>query len=301
MDTPITLTSAAPVGRPSLTRGIDFKDHGNVLGNGPRPRARSCPSPIPAVSNLLLGWFTWYSGRYVRRHFHSVRVSRLGLPPSSNLPLVFYSNHASWWDPLVGLVLKAEWFPERSLFTPIEAAMLQRYKMFGKLGFFGVEQRSRRGAVQFLRTAETILETPGHILAITPQSRFADVRERPVRFQAGLGHLAARAKRALFVPFVTEYVFWEERLPEILVRFGETASVGCGQNVASTPDEWTRLFEHRLEAAQDALARESQQRDPGAFKDLLRGGAGQGGIYDAWRRLQAKVSGKQFRKEHGDK
>src|SRR5579859_5789895 len=60
---------------------------------------------LPRISSPLLRWFTWYSRRYVRRHFHSVRVSRSGLPPASKLPLVIYSNHAAWWDALVCLVL----------------------------------------------------------------------------------------------------------------------------------------------------------------------------------------------------
>jgi 1-acyl-sn-glycerol-3-phosphate acyltransferase len=264
-------------------------------------RSQGSYTSIPAVSRPLLNWFTWYSRHYIRRHFHSVRISRSGLPPATKLPLVIYSNHASWWDPLVGLVLKSEFFADRTLFAPIDAAMLGRYRMFAKLGFFGVEQHSRRGAVQFLRAAEAVLKSPQHLLAVTPQSRFADVRERPVRFEAGLGHLATRVERALFVPFVAEYVFWEERLPEILVRFGEPVEVRREHTSALTPDGWTQQFEQKLQAAQEALAIDSQRRDPTAFETLLSGGAGQGGIYDWWRTLKAKVRGEAFNREHGRK
>ena len=249
----------------------------------------------------LLRWFTWYSRRYARRHFHSVRVSRSGLPPASKLPLVIYSNHASWWDALVCLVLKEEFFRGRTAFAPIDAAMLERYKMFRRLGFFGVEQHTRRGAIQFLRTAETVLQSPGHLLAVTPQGRFTDVRERPVQFEAGLGHLAARVRHALFVPFVVEYVFWEERLPEILVRFGESVEVRREHAAAFEPAYWTKLFEGKLAGAQDALAAESQRRDPDDFQRILRGGAGQGGIYDWWRGFRAKLRGETFNREHGRK
>ena len=31
---------------------------------------------LPPVSSWWLGWFTWYARRYLRRHFHSLRVSR---------------------------------------------------------------------------------------------------------------------------------------------------------------------------------------------------------------------------------
>jgi 1-acyl-sn-glycerol-3-phosphate acyltransferase len=215
--------------------------------------------------------------------------------------MVFFSNHASWWDALVCLVLKAEFFPKRKAFTPIDAAMLERYKIFRKLGFFGVEQRSRRGAIKFLRTAENILREPDSLMAITPQSRFADARERPVRFESGLGHLATRVERAMFVPMAMELVFWEERLPEILVRFGDAIEITAEHSLAFESKYFTSLFEQKLQATQDALAVEAQRRNPDDFETILRGGAGQGGIYDLWRGLKAKLRGEKFSKEHGTK
>lgn len=257
---------------------------------------------LPRISPLLLRWFTWYCRGYLRRHFHALRVSTNGLPPdTAGSPLVIYTNHASWWDPLVGLVIKDTFFSERSLFAPIDAAMLARYRMFAKLGFFGVEQGSRRGAVQFLRTSEAILQSPQSLLAVTPQSRFADVRERPVKFRAGLGHLATRVDRAAFLPMAAEFVFWEERLPEVLVRFGEPVEVRRDRATAFTHDYWTELFEQKLEATQDALSLEAQRRNASEFKTLLLGGAGQGGVYDLWRALKARLRGESFIKEHGRK
>jgi 1-acyl-sn-glycerol-3-phosphate acyltransferase len=257
---------------------------------------------LPQVSRPLLRWFTWYSRRYVRRHFHAVRISLKGWPPPTlELPLVIYSNHASWWDALVCLVLKEQFFPGYTAFAPMDAAMLARYKFFGRLGFFGVEQHSRRGAVQFLRTGKAILESPRNILAITPQGRFVDVRQRPVCFESGLGHLATRVQRALFVPFAAEYVFWEERLPEILVRFGEPVVLQGRHRPAFAPRDWTKLFEEKLTDTQGALAAEAQRRNPAEFQVMLRGGAGPGGVYDLWRSLKSKWRGEIFRKEHGDK
>jgi len=257
---------------------------------------------LPRISPLLLRWFVWYSRRYIQRHFHSLRIALAGLPPDpQGRPLVIYSNHASWWDVLVCLVLKDEFFKERNLFAPMDATALENYKMFRRLGFFGVERGSRRGAVQFLRTADAILKSPAPLLFVTPQSRFADVRTRPVRFEAGLGHLAARAGDAVFVPVVGEYVFWEERLPEILVRFGQAVTVDQPLAAQFGSDAWTHLFERKLEAAQDALAVEVKLRQPENFQTILRGAAGQGGVYDWWRACAAKLRGETFHKEHGHK
>ncbi len=273
------------------------KRRSKTLMAGPRAY-----SELPAISRPLLAWFTWYSRRYIRRHFHSLRLSISGLPPdTAGRPLVIFTNHASWWDPLVGLVIKESCFGDRTMFTPIDAAMLQRYRMFAKFGFFGVEQGTRRGAVQFFRTSQSILSHPNHLLAVTPQGRFADVRERPVRFQSGIGHLAAQVDGALFLPMATEFVFWEERLPEILVRFGEPIGVSRTNRASRSAEAWAAMLEQQLTTNLDALAIEANRRDPSDFRTILSGGAGQGGIYDLWRALKAKVRGESFVKEHGTK
>lgn len=281
--------------------------HGALGSTGVFPQSDISRRParremLPPVSAPWLRWFTWYSRRYCRRHFHSLRVSRSGLRPElPALPLVIYSNHASWWDALVCLVLKEQFFGAYQAFAPIDSAMLERYKFFGRLGFFGVEKNTRRGARQFLRMSDIILRSPRHLLALTPQGRFADARERPVRFAAGLGHLAARESPAVFVPLAIEYVFWEERLPEILVRFGEPIVAGGGHRTRQRPEAWTGFFERELARTQDVLAAESQRRCPEDFETLLRGGAGQGGVYDLWRAFKAAWRGESFQKEHGNK
>ena len=256
---------------------------------------------LPVASPILFRWFTSYARRYLRRHFHSLRVSRAGLPPRDcELPMVamvVFANHASWWDPLLWLALKSEFFPSRRAFSPIDAEALKRYKILSRLGFFGVEQKTGRGAVQFLRTAEKILRQPGHILALTPQGRFVDPRERPVRFEQGLGHLAARVERVVFVPMASEFVFWEERLPEILVRFGQPISA----EEINDAESGTVFFQRHLELVQNALATESKRRDPNDFQTILRGRAGQGGIYDWYRAARAKLVGEKFVREHGAK
>jgi hypothetical protein len=137
---------------------------------------------------------------------------------------------------------------------------------------------------------------------MTPEGRFSDPRQRPVQLQPGLGALARRLDGVAFVPLAIEYVFWEERFPEILLRFGEVVPVSsCDlDNEAHT----TRFARH-LQRTQDALAREACRRDPAAFETLLRGRVGVGSIYDAWLALRFYWRGagyeKACRRAHGAK
>lgn len=260
-----------------------------MTGDGGRP---------PEISPRLLALFGRYGERYLARHFHAVRLSRARSPEiAADAPLIVYLNHPSWWDPMVCLQIALRLFPERRHHAPIEAAALERYRFFARLGFFGVEAGTARGARGFLETGRRILERPDAALWITAGGRFCDPRERPVRLRSGLGHLLRQLERATVLPLALEYPFWEERFPEALARFGEEVLVEeeLGRNAGA----WTALLESRLEAAQDALAAEALARDPETFESLVGGSAGVGGLYDLWRRLRAKLRGEAFRAEHG--
>ena len=252
---------------------------------------------IPQISPLLLQWFNRYIRFYLRRSFHAIRVSRAGRPIAApETPLVIFLNHPSWWDPLICLFLAYTLFPDRLHYGPIDAAALARYRIFARMGFFGVTPGTTRGAVTFLRVSQAILSQPKTVLWITPEGQFTDPRQRPTHIQSGISHLAARLDCGVFLPLALEYPFWEERFPEVLARFGEGVGVEPGRHI----DDYTTLFSHQLETTQDALAQDACHHDPTAFDVLLSGSVGIGGVYDIWRSLQARWRGETFRKSHGE-
>jgi 1-acyl-sn-glycerol-3-phosphate acyltransferase len=261
------------------------------LSKTPRVAANAA---IPQRSEFLCRWFSWWVRGYLAKHFHAVRLAcgtQLSVP--ADAPLVIVLNHPSWWDPLIGVVL-AGLFPERTHYAPMDARMLNRYRLFKKLGFYGVEQGSR-GAAAFLRTSVAILSQPGATVWITAQGRFADPRVRPPGLRSGVGHLVQRLPHGFMVPLALEYPFWEERLPEALARFGFPVPVGAGVGLSAS--ESVERIEVGLAATQDALTADALWRDPAAFITLLRGKVGIGGIYDRWRRFAARLRGE--RSGHG--
>ena len=253
----------------------------------------------PHVSRRLVRLFTRYSRGYVRRHFHGVRIlkSHKMVADFRRLPAVVYLNHASWWDPLICLLLAAEYFPNRDSFAPIDAAALQKYRFLEKLGFFGIDPSSARGAATFLRTAGNLLDSPERMLWVTPQGKFTDVRTRPVAFRGGLAALAARVGPTVFLPMALEYTFWEERLPEVLVAFGTPLFSQQHQNSCGVTD-WNAAFEATIADTQDALAEASQRREPDDWEILFRGGAGTTAVYDLWRQARAAIRREGFSAEH---
>ena len=261
-----------------------------------RERAKQAPE----ISPLLLSMFEKYTGRYLARHFHALRLSQAQRPDPMAIrgkPLIVYFNHPSWWDPLICLRLAEQFFPDRKNYAPMDASALTKYPFFERLGFFGVELGSARGARRFLSVSQQVLSQPDSALWIAAEGQFTDPRARPVRLRSGIGHLAVRVRQAVLLPVALEYPFWEERTPEALARFGEEIPAGEAGLKAT---DWTAVLETRLQKALDALAADALARDPGRFDVLLGGTAGVGGVYDAWRRLKARFRGERFSPEHGD-
>jgi 1-acyl-sn-glycerol-3-phosphate acyltransferase len=249
-------------------------------------------SEAPPISSWTLRFFTHVVRRYFRKHFRSVLVQHGQRLQHTKGPLIVYLNHSSWWDPMVGVLLARTLLPERNHYAPMDAAELKRYAILRKVGLFPVETGTARGAAQFLHGSQRVLRDGG-VLWVTPQGRFADVRESPLAFKEGLAALIVRMGGATVVPLAIEYTFWDERLPEVLVRFGEPAYLeACG----------TAELTHKLEAALAAemleLQKSSLARDSRMFEVLLTGGRGTGGFYSIGMRLRAIFAGKKDDLDH---
>lgn len=251
----------------------------------------------PAISRPLLHWFLRYARFYVCRHMHSVRVSQeQNLVRVCGRPLLLYMNHPSWWDPMTAAVLAARYLPNYSHYTPIDAAALEKYRFFKKLGFFGMTCNSFESQRRLLDIASQVLSRPDSALWITPQARFSDVRERPLLLGSTLPHLVRKAPVCAVVPVAIEYSFWEESKPEVLVRFGDPINAENLQDPAYAQ----QALQSALERSLDALSNAAIARDASAFSTILSGKSGIGGVYDVWRRAKALLTGSTFHPEHGE-
>lgn len=247
----------------------------------------------------MLSCFLRYIQWSLKRHFHGVYLAPGSKPPQfePHQPLIVYLNHASWWDPLLMLWLGALLYPGRRQYGPMDAAQLERYSFFKYLGVFGVRQGGNLAARSFLRNAESLLSRQGSMLWLTPQGRFADIRERPVRFAPGLSHLATRLPEAVFIPLSFEYTFGQERHPEIFIRFGTSQKgIQLGANAHSAQS----ALEQAMEANQDALKDAVCVRAPGLFTPLLSGHGGASFPYDLWRKFKAAITGTSVNLNHGN-
>jgi hypothetical protein len=198
---------------------------------------------------------------------------------------------------MVSILLAERLMPERTHYAPMDAEALARYQILQKVGIFPVEMKTTRGAAQFLRTSEAILACGG-VLWVTPQGRFVDSQTRPLLFKSGLAALAVRLATAngdcTVLPLAIEYPFWDELLPEVLLRFGDPVRVLGGQRAEAVN---AKLID-ALDTTMCELRQLAAARDAAAFTTLLRGNLGVGGIYAFCKRLRSLASRQPYQREH---
>jgi 1-acyl-sn-glycerol-3-phosphate acyltransferase len=251
----------------------------------------------PHISRRVLRFFRGIVRGYFRRNFHAVRASGSEHASGVSGPLIVYANHSSWWDPMVAFLLGEALFPGRDHYAPMDASALARYRILTRLGIFPVEINSTRGAVQFLRMGECILSAGG-VLWITPQGRFADVREQPLVFKPGLaalaGRVAAKYGSCTLLPLAIEYPFWDERLPECLLRVGPLITIDASFSSGAIEQALGSALQHEM----SWLASAAIARSPVPFATLVTGSAGTGGFYALARRIKAMLLRRPYVAEH---
>lgn len=258
-------------------------------------KEKESTTPAPRISHFWKWGFQGFCRRFVRKHFNRFRVVRDSIPDFDPFDSVTcFVNHASWWDPIVAIMLTDLFHDGRSFYAPIDAEALEKYTLFRKLGFFGVERGTVSGVRSFLQTSRSILDDPRNSLWISPSGGFNDVRQH-APFEPGLGHLAASPRERFFVPVAIEYPFWHERNPEILVMYGKPIR---NSHWNLDKREWTNFFEACLGETQSALALYSIERREECFENVLTGRAGVGGLYDMLRRVRCHLKQEPYVATH---
>ena len=252
---------------------------------------------VPPISRPLLLFFRRIVRGYFHRHFHAVRIAHVERMRATNGPLIVYANHSSWWDPMVCFLLAEKLLPNRRHYAPMDSSALEKYGILKKIGIFPVEMERSRGAIQFLRTGEAILQQGG-VLWVTPQGRFCDPRERPLKLKPGMATLAARVAAmhgcCTLLPLAIEYPFWDERLPETLLYLAEPLQIEAGQ----VAEEIQVTAAAALQEAMNQMEQLALARNAAGF-DLLAGGSlGAGGFYGIGHRIIAFLKGRPYIAEH---
>ncbi len=261
-----------------------------------KPQRSHAALTPPVIAKRSLALFELYLSWFVPRHFHALRITNAKRFPSAAHPLIVCINHASWWDPILILLLTRHLAPGRFAFAPMEAAALEHYGFFRKLGAFPVDNTSIRAGTHFLRQAAAVLSGPSSILWMTPEGKFTDPRQRPLAWKSGTAALTRHIGDCTVVPLAIEYIFWDERLPEVLCNIGEPIHFTSADT--STTEQRSALLQKAMTLHQDELASLAATRDASHFGPVFAGRAGVSPVYNLWLRAKSIFSRRPYIAEH---
>lgn len=225
--------------------------------------------------------FRVYNKCNLRKHFFSVRVAGLRHIHALDRtqPIIFYGNHSNWWDGLVEHFLATEVF-DLDLRLMMEEKQMERYKFFRWCGAFSVNRDSPKEAVQSMRYASSLFNTPGRALWIYPQGRLLPNDVRPLEFFTGIARIIQLIGRPVqLVPFARRYDFLMQQRPEVFTLIGDVQLV---DNVVD-PRQSTMNWEKIVTGLLDLLRCKILTNDLREFETVLVGRSSTNENFDAAR------------------
>ncbi len=246
-------------------------------------------------SRLYTRWFSWYARRQFRRNFHSVRVAMpdevIGM--KREVPVIFYGNHAYWWDGFWSQLCTETYF-KQNLYIIIELQQLVKYRFFTRLGAFSIDRSHPRSAMRTIEYASDCLSSVSrkqNALWIFPQGMIQHVDERPLRFFRGTAGIVSRVLEQCsgiyLVSVVSRIEYLEEQKPELFLSFHRPLFVR--REDAHDRTQLTRAMEIETEAHLDDVKTDIVHRDLDAYSVLLRGKESVNRMFDRYRKSLKKV------------
>ena len=211
--------------------------------------------------------FAVYNRNLFRRRFTGLRVE--GIEHLQNrgtdLPLVLYANHSSWWDGLVAFEIGRA--ARLDQFVMMEEKQLKQLFLFRRLGAFSVIRENPRSALQSINYAARILkEKQNRAVWIFPQGEILPNDARPLRFYGGLARIIEKTGRCAAAPVAMRYEFLGDFKPAAFVKIG---SAEIFENIKDAK-QLTEQLTFQLTETLDELKNDIAFEKTGKFIDLLK-------------------------------
>jgi chlorobactene lauroyltransferase len=199
-----------------------------------------------------------------------------GLPEMEpDTPVVFYCNHAYWWDGFWSQLCTELYF-RQNLFIIIEQQQLEKHRFFTRVGAFSIDRSNARSAVRTLDYAASCLLEPSlrqNALWIFPQGMIEHVDKRPLVFFRGTAGIADRVLKSrgklYLVSVVSRIEYLEDQKPELFLSFrpAQLVTRECWKGV----DDLTGFMQKSTESHLDEVKLQVTERRLDGFGTVVRG------------------------------
>jgi chlorobactene lauroyltransferase len=258
-------------------------------------------------SQLYTLWFGWYSRRQFRRYFNSVRVFMQSGVQEMDLrtPVIFYANHAYWWDGFWSPLCTEKFFHQR-LHIIIAFQQLRKHRFFTRIGAFSLDRSRPKSWPATLCYAAELLTDDNELqnaLWIFPQGKIEHVDTRPLVFFKGAASIVSRLLEKIpqvyVVSIVSRIEYLEEQKPELFLSFREPRLVSRKEYAGA--NDLNAYMQKMTESHLDELSEKIRNRKLDDAVTLVKGSASVNRKSEAFRRFISLDGGEKvpgsFRKK----
>jgi chlorobactene lauroyltransferase len=211
--------------------------------------------------------FAVYNRNLFRRRFAALQVQGIEnlQDRKSDLPLVLYANHSSWWDGLVAFEIGRA--ARLDQFLMMEEKQLKQLFLFRRLGAFSVvRENPRAGMLSINYAVEILKEKTNRTLWIFPQGEILSNDTRPLQFYHGLARVIEKTGECTAAPVAMRYEFLGDFKPTAFAKIGR-AEIFTG---VKDTKRLTEQFSLQVAEILDKLRIEIVAGKSNDFIDLLK-------------------------------
>ena len=194
-------------------------------------------------NRLFISLFRYYTWLLFRRRFNGVWLKNdYSAQPGG--PVIYYSNHNSWWDGLIPFLLN-EFLWHHNGRALIEEHQIHKYPFFKRIGAFSVNRNHRRDVISALRFAAGSLKRPNACLYLFPEGKIQpfEASLQPT-FEGGLTWLSFHRSDLDIVPIALYIHTMHSDKPRLLIHIGEALRFNAKQT--QYKKERTACFQNAL-------------------------------------------------------
>jgi chlorobactene lauroyltransferase len=196
------------------------------------------------------------------------------------IPVIFYANHAYWWDGFWSQLCTEEFF-HQNLHIIIEYQQLKKHRFFTRLGAFSLDRSRPRSALGTLKYAAELLTADNkrqkrqNALWIFPQGKIEQIDKRPLLFFKGTASIVSRVLEKdhwiYLVSVVSRIEYLDEQKPELFLSFKAPLLVSSAEY--SGTNDLTAYMQRVTESHLDELSTKIRNRMLGEARIVVRGTA----------------------------
>lgn len=184
-------------------------------------------------------FFNLYSQYRLKSHFKDIRFS--GEYKNENFPLLVISNHFSWWDGFIQVVLNIKIF-KRKFHVMMLEDQLERNIILNKGGAFSI-QKNTRSIVDSLKYSIDLLTNNNNLLLIFPQGEIQSIYTQHFHFEKGLNYLLKNKKTNFQCVFNVNLIdYFSDNKPSLTIYF-KTITIDSSTDIKSLEAEFNRYTE----------------------------------------------------------